>query len=374
MKMDIVGCKCLNIIIETGVSEFPVVEKSHLELTIEENEDNFFKNENLRQVENLDNIMRNLPGLVETREVGSWIIHYCINCKVHTHAVHKEKGASCVLVNSNLLASDIIKKLKNSDNFSKAFGILIDTSQYDENEDTFYPSEVEPVLKGIKQTSTENMRKETALVEERIKQFTEDQYTILDNLREKLFNEEHALIRTVLHHISTKSKNNAEELNKPDVDTQSSPQCEKNSEESLNQAMASNQMMKHTPKRQKSTPVQNNYDSDFLFDFDGIEERSLENEEEVESDNDYVTPNLKNSSKCNPRTRTSSIKIAKSLPMDIPVFMRLKKEDEADQDDEDLQSIDDNVDIAASIKKLAKSVHGSGIFGELPRPRFSTQL
>lgn len=33
-----------------------------------------------------------------------------------------------------------------------------------------------------------------------------------------------------------------------------------------------------------------------------------------------------------------------------------------------------NIDIAASIKKLAKSVHGSEIFGDLPRPRFSTQL
>lgn len=34
-----------------------------------------------------------------------------------------------------------------------------------------------------------------------------------------------------------------------------------------------------------------------------------------------------------------------------------------------LQRLDANVDIAASISKLAKSVHGDAVFGELPRPR-----
>lgn len=35
---------------------------------------------------------------------------------------------------------------------------------------------------------------------------------------------------------------------------------------------------------------------------------------------------------------------------------------------------DNNVDIAASIKALAQSVHGDSIFGDLPKPRFSTQI
>lgn len=38
------------------------------------------------------------------------------------------------------------------------------------------------------------------------------------------------------------------------------------------------------------------------------------------------------------------------------------------------QYSDENVDIAASIKAIAKSVHGEGVFGDLPRPRFSTQI
>lgn len=42
-----------------------------------------------------------------------------------------------------------------------------------------------------------------------------------------------------------------------------------------------------------------------------------------------------------------------------------------------LQMAEDNVDIAASIKALARSVHGDTVFGDLPRPqvqRFSTQI
>lgn len=39
-----------------------------------------------------------------------------------------------------------------------------------------------------------------------------------------------------------------------------------------------------------------------------------------------------------------------------------------------LGKLDDGVDIAASIKALARSVHGDAVFGDLPRPRFSTQI
>jgi hypothetical protein len=40
-----------------------------------------------------------------------------------------------------------------------------------------------------------------------------------------------------------------------------------------------------------------------------------------------------------------------------------------------IQLPQDPMDIAASIKALAKSVHGdANVFGDLPRPRFSTQI
>lgn len=39
-----------------------------------------------------------------------------------------------------------------------------------------------------------------------------------------------------------------------------------------------------------------------------------------------------------------------------------------------LQELDNTVDIAASIKALAKSVHGEAVFGDLPRPRLRSQI
>lgn len=39
-----------------------------------------------------------------------------------------------------------------------------------------------------------------------------------------------------------------------------------------------------------------------------------------------------------------------------------------------LQVLDNTVDIAASIKALAKSVHGEAVFGDLPRPRLRSEF
>lgn len=36
--------------------------------------------------------------------------------------------------------------------------------------------------------------------------------------------------------------------------------------------------------------------------------------------------------------------------------------------------MESNLDIAASIKALARSVHGEAVFGDLPRPRLRSQI
>lgn len=87
--------------------------------------------------------------------------------------------------------------------------------------------------------------------------------------------------------------------------------------------------------------------------------------------------------------RPKSLSIAQSLPISIPIT-----QDQHSLNDEfdevilfqffsnyhlitcllQYDDADDHVDIAASIKALAKSVHGEALFGDLPRPRFSTQI
>jgi len=59
----------------------------------------------LASIPELETITKEQPGLVEIRNVGSWIIHRCYNCSMYTHAVHREYGAALVLVNSNIAVS-----------------------------------------------------------------------------------------------------------------------------------------------------------------------------------------------------------------------------------------------------------------------------
>ncbi|XP_061390335.1 uncharacterized protein LOC133325626 [Musca vetustissima] len=64
---------------------------------------------------------------------------------------------------------------------------------------------------------------------------------------------------------------------------------------------------------------------------------------------------------------------AKSLPIEIANSPLVKGRSYIPLDSED-DELDNNVDIAASIKALAKSVHGEAVFGDLPRPRLRSQI
>lgn len=357
------GCKCLNTIIETNESELQSVDT--LDLQKEESEDIFFKLD-LKQAKNLNNINRIIPDLDETREVGSWIIHYCINCKFHTHAVHKEKGASCVLINGAMLDKDSINKCRQNENFSQVLGIVIDSSDYVEekdNEDAFYNPEMEATAKYVKKNffKVDVLEKEASMVKERIEKFTVEETLKLQNLYDKSYNEAEALIRILVSHSSKKVSSNKNEL----CDNKKLP----------DEIVYIPTNLKNTQKRPKSSPkLQNgNLDSEVLFQFDGIDDESVPfNNEDSESEEETIGRIARNRSN-SPGRKLKCKMIVKSLPMDIPVFPKNFKDLDSDNEDEDLP-LEDNIDIAASIKKLAKSVHGSTVFGDLPRPRFSTQL
>ncbi|KAM7343959.1 proline-rich Akt substrate 40 kDa [Cochliomyia hominivorax] len=69
------------------------------------------------------------------------------------------------------------------------------------------------------------------------------------------------------------------------------------------------------------------------------------------------------------------VNFAKSLPIEIansPLAAVGRSYMATLESDED--ELDNNVDIAASIKALAKSVHGEAVFGDLPRPRLRSQI
>lgn len=122
------------------------------------------------------------------------------------------------------------------------------------------------------------------------------------------------------------------------------------------------------------------FESDCMFDIDGMENdksplsNTLSDEEDLGFDDS--TGNNNEDGMYIPARHSlgrQSSSIAKSCPISMPQVMSQYRGNEEDYD----EMAEDNVDIAASIKALARSVHGDTVFGDLPRPqvqRFNTQI
>lgn len=144
---------------------------------------------------------------------------------------------------------------------------------------------------------------------------------------------------------------------------------------------------------QSGSFIESSLDSDGIFDLDGMndpdadvfnrpaspsegndlhtdDDEEEKNQSDEENDNFDVKnqnpgPGMKMTS--NRYTNNHHSSIAKSLPITMPTsaintFRSAEKKIKKQQQEEEL-------DIAASIKALARSVHGDSIFGDLPQPR-----
>lgn len=131
---------------------------------------------------------------------------------------------------------------------------------------------------------------------------------------------------------------------------------------------------------QQNRLATSSFESDCMFEIDGMENdksplsNTLSDEEELGFDDS--TGNNNEDGMYIPSRHSlgrQSSSIAKSCPISMPQVMTQFRASEEDYD----EMAEDNVDIAASIKALARSVHGDTVFGDLPRPqvqRFSTQI
>lgn len=153
-----------------------------------------------------------------------------------------------------------------------------------------------------------------------------------------------------------------------------------------NRGAITNSSTNNTPAHRHSSTnmmqqqmITSSFDSDCMFDIDGMEndKSSLSNtfSKEEEYDDDEPCGNNNEDGIYIPSRQLGRqySSIAKSLPISMPQAMAQFRANEEDFDEVN----EDNVDIAASIKALAKSVHGDTVFGDLPRPqiqRFSTQI
>uniref|UniRef100_A0A182MYJ2 Uncharacterized protein n=1 Tax=Anopheles dirus TaxID=7168 RepID=A0A182MYJ2_9DIPT len=150
-------------------------------------------------------------------------------------------------------------------------------------------------------------------------------------------------------------------------------------------AGAAHRFSSNTPQRPQQLVQQQQqtmFDSDCLFDIDGMENDKTPPPDDItdEEECDYNDVSTDNNNRSEggifiPRhqygRQTSSI--AKSLPISMPKKMAPFRSNEEDLD----EMVEDTVDIAASIKAIAKSVHGEAVFGDLPRrqiQKFTSQI
>uniref|UniRef100_A0A1B6GHX9 Uncharacterized protein n=1 Tax=Cuerna arida TaxID=1464854 RepID=A0A1B6GHX9_9HEMI len=369
-----ITCKCLNVIIN---SKGTVIETYNLSSKDNQTEHPFF-NENIGFVELL-NIHKEQPALVEVDICGDWVINRCLNCGIYTHAL--DASTAVVLVSRALLTKpQEIAALKNSEKYSPAFNIVIESSEEDVNVPVTGVHN-NAVGGGLQQQLTEWIKRESAQTEERVRQFSEKQYEALDELRTRVHRDHHILSRILA--ISTKrSKVDVAEAWKkaPQFSSATSPkppsplQTRPIPSDPIS-AIAQPKKPAQVANRPKNLPRKPSVDAEGLFDLDGMDGLDDNTTETFPSEDEELSDTDDSGSHDEgihiPRHVTTVY--AKSLPVNVPTFMsQLGSEDSPNQ--QDYGDSEDPMDIAASIKALAKSVHGDAVFGDLPRPRFSSQI
>ncbi|XP_046748624.1 uncharacterized protein LOC124412631 [Diprion similis] len=405
-----VACKCLNVSIKSRGNELQRVKIEDYELTATELADPFFR-ENVATVGELEGITKELPGLVEVRNIGAWAIHRCINCLMNTHAVHRERGAALVLINTNVLKSaDEIARLTASPSFSSIFRIMIDNNNIDtvdflQPPNKFsvsqLPSNLQSALGGLQQQLETAVQREVAATEERVRAFSAEQYQLLEQYRERAHTEHRLLVGLICNQKETE-KPATMEISRATSDT-IQPNIAQPMSNALNtrpHTVASDTKIIGGPniRHQAATKHPANlhlrsgidkkaslrlyskepssYDAEALFTLEGMDD-SLPSEQAQQSEEESDTDDSGHDEGIHiPRgQRGGHPTLAKSLPVSVPVFPSFTRQIQHDQGDDQLsRDPHDPHNIRASMKALAKSVHGDTVFGDLPRPRFSTQI
>ncbi|KAG6453784.1 hypothetical protein O3G_MSEX008330 [Manduca sexta] len=373
--MALCACKCLNVTLESDTFE-DNVDIGKLELTSTEQRDIFFSEKLLSCPAN--GVKRQVvqQALAGTHVVGRWTIHTCLACDQITHAILQDKNALSVMLIPKTLqtSSDRVNYLKKSHNFSPVFNLLVPEVTNDiemkENVDTnnFMVSEKKrwppshQVIGTLSKQLNQTLQSQLEAVEETVRQFRDQKYAEFEAYRERA-QRDHKILASII----SKAQNNGENDWRVDTSLDNGPPSpqlpplQRRRLSSLKDAKKAQNIIKPN----KTIPAEeDSLDAEDLFDLEANDSRHNMASDQDDYDSDQGS-NDEGIHISRPRGGGAP-DIARSLPMNMPKFPN---------DRPSLRDLDDDeepADIAASIKALARSVHGD-VF-ELPRPRFSTQI
>lgn len=362
-------CKCLNVSINSGSNPVIPVDSSSLELTEVELVDPFFSKK-LRSVP-VESIVKAQESLISVHNIGCWVLHKCLNCKLDVYASRKQE----IIASPDLVSDPVqIKDLRQSPNFSPVFKIVLQPNISADPSAKPYTrplSNSDPLarssrLASLNQQVSTYLQKLSANVEDKIRKFSEEQYSLLEKEQSHVQTEHRSLVKVV------NDMDNGSNSDSPLVFTpyqiKSSP---------LNGATNVKRVSKPAPVN--SARNSSDASDDFMFELEDIEDPvhgNMAPSEEETSDTDD-SGSHDEGIHIPGRRKEEDFSIAKSLPMTIPALnqmmssgreVKLIPKKKLDEDMRDTQ------DIAASIKALARSVHGDTPFGDLPRPRLGSHI
>lgn len=373
-------CKCLNICLQSDKTE-DNIEIEKLELTPVEQRDNFFS-ELLLISRSPVKVVIAQPALSAQRVLARWTLHSCLACDITTHATMQEKTNFTLVNKSTLTTQNDINNMKKSTNFSQVFNILIPEVSTDvemkENIDTNNVIELtekklllptRQAVGSLNKQLSQNLQTELEAMEEAVSQFRDQKYMEFEAYRERAHRD-----HKILSGIVTKAQSNLDidgwKTNANTDKGPTSPQLPPLQRRRLSSFKDAKKYQQNKVYRNMA-PEEDSLDVEDIFDLEGTDSNMSRNDMNSDQD-DYDSDNSVSRDEgihiVRGRNARQQNDIARSLPINMPKFSFERNEYPRDLDDEEEQP----QDIAASIKALARSVHGDAY--DLPRPRFSTQI
>ncbi|XP_034825481.1 uncharacterized protein PRAS40 isoform X2 [Maniola hyperantus] len=368
--MALCACKCLNVTLESDKLE-EIFDIGKLQLSSTEQRDTFFSEKLLSCPADQLKVNSVQPALIGHRIVDSLTLESCLACGQTTHAILHDRNI--VLIPKSIQTTpEHINSLKRSDSFSPVFNLLVPEVTNDvemkENVDTSNQLVIDKngctqslqMIGSLKKQLNQTLQSHLEAIEEAVSQFRDQKYAEYEVYRARA-QKDHKILSSII----SKAQSNIEKDNWANSNFTSGPPSplipplQRRRLSSLKDAKKFTQNAKSTAQ----IPYEeDSLDAEDIFDLEGTDSNNF-----MGSDHDDYDSDRSNDEGIPiGRPRAAAADIARSLPISVPKFTAERAAPR------DLDVYEEPQDIAASIKALARSVHGD-VF-ELPRPRFSTQI
>ncbi|KAK4019687.1 hypothetical protein OUZ56_001700 [Daphnia magna] len=366
-KMVRAVCGCLNvkIHIKGELANSPIFHTDDLQF--EESQDEFFQQAPKEVITDAAGVVIEHTFLVQSRHVGNWNIFHCICCKTDTHAVPDSSRLPFLLNPVLGVDPNHILKLQQSERFSAVYKVVLPwLGNSGPSSPRNFPdkgSQADQDVVTIQQMMSGFLKKEEEKVEENILRYTEQQQASLSALEARARQDRNTLLLL----IAQKETPVGKKMQSLSLRSEVTPPTTPTKTGSFNFTSPTKEIPPPPFQRGFST---NPEDDIFEFDPDYLDNRNpFDDTSDPDSEESSYAEGMQIPGR-HPLRSDDDSALPKSLPMRVPAVSNYRTQD---IDVEDDRTPVNPEEMAASIKAIARSVHGgSDSHWDLPRPRLNT--